>query len=86
MRELTDIEISFVNGGNPLLSGAGGAFLGGVEAYGSGGDFGDVVAGATFGFATGTFGAIAWAARSVYYGAVTVGMAFAAGMASADDS
>lgn len=79
-------EVLFVDGGNPLLGGIGGAVLGGVQAYGSGGGVGDVVVGATFGFATGTFGAIAFAARSVYYGTVAVGMAFFGGMAVADDS
>ncbi|MDO9476899.1 MAG: hypothetical protein Q7L07_09315 [Pseudohongiella sp.] len=86
MRELSINEIRSVNGGNPLLGGIGGAVLGGVQAYGAGGNVGDITIAATFGFATGTYGAIAWAAKSVYYGAVAVGMAFMAGMAVADDS
>lgn len=86
MRELTSQEVVLVDGGNPLLGGIGGAALGGVQAYGSGGGVGDVVIGATFGFATGTFGSMAWAARSVYYGAVAVGMAFFGGVAVADES
>lgn len=86
MRELTNQEVLLVDGGNPLLGGVGGAVLGGVQAYGSGGSVGDIVVGATFGFATGTFSAIAFAAKSVYYGVVAIGMAYMGGMAVAEDS
>jgi hypothetical protein len=83
MRELRIDEIRSVHGGNPLLGGVGGAVLGGVAAYGDNGDAGDILVAATFGFATGTYGAIACAAKSVYYGAVTIGLAFMGGRATA---
>jgi hypothetical protein len=83
MRELRIDEIRSVHGGNPLLGGIGGAVLGGVAAYGDNGDVGDIIVGATLGFATGTYGAMAFAARSVYYGAVTIGIAYGGGRATA---
>ena len=83
MRELRIDEIRSVNAGNPLLGGVGGAVLGGMQAHGAGGGVGDITIAATFGFATGTYGAIAWAARSVYYGAVTIGFAYMSGRATA---
>lgn len=79
MRELNNSEVAQVNGGNPLVGGAIGGIAGGVTAYSEGGGAGDVIMGATTGFATGFFGGVAWAARSVYYGAVTVGMAVVGG-------
>jgi hypothetical protein len=79
MRELTQSEIQAVNGGNPLAGGVIGAGVGAITEYSKGGDAGDIIMGATTGFATGFFGGAAWAARSIYYGAVTVGMAFIGG-------
>ena len=86
MRELAEQELQYVNGGNPLLAGAGGAILGGVQAYAAGGDAGDVIIGATFGFATGTYSAIAITAKSAYHGVVAVGMAFFGGLAIREES
>lgn len=79
MRNLTNAEIAQVNGGNPLAGGFIGGIAGGVTQYSNGGDAGDIIMGATTGFATGFFGGVAWAARSVYYGAVTVGAAVIGG-------
>jgi hypothetical protein len=75
VRELTISEIEKIHGGNPIAGGIIGGIAGGVTEYSQGGDAGDIIMGATTGFATGFFGGVAWAARSVYYGAVTVGMA-----------
>lgn len=86
MRELKNSEIAQVHGGNPLAGGLIGGVAGGVTAYSEGGDAGEVIMGATTGFATGFFGSVAWAARSVYYGAVTVGMAVVGGGTSWHDS
>ena len=83
MRELRIDEIRSVHGGNPLIAGVGGAVASGVAAYSAGGDAGDILVAATVGFATGTYGAIAWTARSVYHGAVTKGFAYMSGRASA---
>ena len=66
-----------------MLGGIGGAFVSGLHTYGAGGDARDIALSATLGFATGTYGAIAWAAKSVYYGAVTIGFAFWGGRATA---
>lgn len=79
MRELTNSEIRAVNGGNPLAGGIIGAGIGAISEYSKGGDAGDIIMGATTGFATGFFGGVARAARSVYYGAVTAGMAVMSG-------
>lgn len=79
MRELTTQEVKQVSGGNPFVSGGIGAVVGGVGEYSDGGSAGDILLGATMGFATGFFGGVAVAARSVYYGGVTVGMAALSG-------
>lgn len=79
MRALTNDEVRQVQGGNPLASGVIGAVGAGITEYSSGGSTGDVIFASTMGFATGTFGAIAWSARSVYYGSVAVGSAIFAG-------
>ena len=79
MRELSAQEVDQVSGGNPLVAGGVGAVVGGIAEYSDGGNAGDIMFGATMGFATGFFGSIAVAARSVYYGSVTVGMAVLTG-------
>lgn len=66
-----------------MLAGLDGAFISGVHTAGAGGGVGDITIAATFGFATGTYGGIAWAAKSVYYGVVTIGFAFMGGRATA---
>ena len=84
MRELRIDEIRSVHGGHPLAAGFVGAVLAGVHTAGEGGGLGDIALSATLGFATGTYGAMAFAARSVYYGAVTFGYAYMGGMARRD--
>lgn len=79
MRELTHTETKTVTGGNPLAGGFIGAGAGALNEYSKGGDAGDIIMGATTGFATGFFGGVAWAARSVYYGVVTAGAAVMGG-------
>lgn len=79
MRELSRQEVELVVGGNPLVAGGVGAVVGGIAEYSDGGSAGDIVMGATMGFATGFFGSVAVAARSIYYGGVTVGMAILTG-------
>ncbi|MDO6548267.1 hypothetical protein [Pseudoalteromonas carrageenovora] len=67
MRELNVKEIQEVNGGALAFGAAIGAVAGGVSAYASGGDFGDVVAGAFMGGASGFFGGaggMLWSAGS----------------------
>ncbi len=83
MRELRIDEIRSVHGGHPLAAGFVGAVLAGVHTAGEGGGLGDIALSATFGFATGTYGGIVWAARSFYYGVVTIGFAFMGGRATA---
>lgn len=79
MRELSNQEVAQISAGNPLVAGGVGAVVGGVAEYSSGGSAGDIIMGATMGFATGMFGSVAVAARSVYYGGVTFGMAILTG-------
>ncbi|HBX37386.1 MAG TPA: hypothetical protein DEG76_08925 [Pseudohongiella sp.] len=74
MRELTRSETYAVSGGHPIAGGVIGAIGGGVTEYSAGGDAGDIIVGATVGFATGFFGGVAVMAKSAYYGAVTFGM------------
>ncbi|MDO9478350.1 MAG: hypothetical protein Q7L07_16695 [Pseudohongiella sp.] len=79
MRELSNREVDQVSGGNPLVAGGIGAVVGGIAEYSGGGSIGDVAMGSAMGFATGFFGSIAVAARSIYYGGVTIGMAILTG-------
>ncbi|ARD43679.1 hypothetical protein [Colwellia sp. PAMC 21821] len=68
MRELNVNEIEKVNGGGLVF----GAVAGGASSYASGGDLGDVVAGAFMGGIAGFFGgagAIIWGAGYRFTGA-----------------
>jgi hypothetical protein len=76
MRELNVNEIKEVNGGVLAFGAAIGAIAGGVSAYADGGDFGDIVAGAFVGGASGFFGGaggMLWSAGSRLAGGVIGG-------------
>ena len=76
MRELTLNELEEVNGGALAFGAAVGAVAGGASAWASGGDLGDVVAGAFVGGISGFFGGaggMLWSAGSRVAGGISGG-------------